>query len=83
MHLAATMRVPRQFVIETPTWNKPIQPFNHPYALIPNPAIGGRHLELYRYDGHGIRGTPEELRRQMNAVTVDAVFAAIDETMPK
>ena len=26
MHLAAAAKVPRQIVIETPTWNKPIEP---------------------------------------------------------
>ncbi|HEX7652018.1 MAG TPA: glycosyltransferase family 9 protein, partial [Verrucomicrobiae bacterium] len=61
MHLAAAMRVPHQIVIETPTWNKPIQPFGNPFRLVPNPAIGGRHLEYYRYDGGNIKGSREEI----------------------
>ena len=83
MHIAAAMKVPRQFVIETPTWNKPIQPHQHPFTLIPNPAVAGKNLEYYRYDGRGIRGTAEELRRCMNSVTVEAVFEALTGALNK
>ena len=55
MHLAAAMKVPRLVVIETPTWNKPIEPYGHPFTLIPNPAVAGRNLDYYRYDGRGER----------------------------
>jgi len=65
--------VPGQVVIETPTWNKPIEPHGNPFTLVKNPAVAGRNLELYRYDGHGIRGTDSELIRCMGSVTVDAV----------
>ncbi|PWU18305.1 MAG: hypothetical protein C5B50_09530 [Verrucomicrobia bacterium] len=77
MHLAAAMKVPRQFVIETPTWNKPIQPYNNPFVLVENPAVAGRNLEYYRYDGHGIRGTRNELIRCMESVSVAAVYAKL------
>ncbi len=77
MHVAAAMQVPHQFVIETPTWNKPIEPFNHPFSLIQNPAVAGRNLQFYRYDGRGIQGSAEELVRCMNSVTADAVYAAL------
>ncbi len=73
MHLAAAMKVPRQVVIETPTWNKPIEPYGQPFTLIPNPAVAGRNLDYYRYDGRGIRGSPAELRRCMTSVTVQSV----------
>ena len=55
------MKVPKLVVIETPTWNKPIEPYRHPFTLIPNPAVAGRNLDYYRYDGRGIRGSPAEL----------------------
>jgi heptosyltransferase II len=73
MHLAAAMKVPKLAVIETPTWNKPIEPYGHPFTLIPNPAVAGRNLDYYRYDGHGIRGSPAELLRCMTSVTVQSV----------
>ena len=77
MHLAAAMRVPHQFVIETATFNKTIEPFARPYVLIPNPAVQGRNLEFYRYDGEGIRGTTEELEALMRAVRPETVFNAM------
>jgi heptosyltransferase-2 len=78
MHVAAAMKVPKQIVIETPTWNTPIEPYRQPFVLVPNPAIAGRNLDYYRYDGRGIKGTNDEVRRFMESVTVDQVFAAID-----
>jgi heptosyltransferase-2 len=79
MHLAAAMKVPKQIVIETPTWNKPIEPYGNPFVLIKNPAIAGRNLEFYRYDGRGIRGSDHELRRYMESVTVESVFDVINK----
>jgi len=81
MHIAAAIKVPKQFVIETPTWNKPIEPYNNPFILIKNPAVAGRNLEYYRYDGHGIRGTDQELVQCMASVSVDAVFATLREAL--
>jgi ADP-heptose:LPS heptosyltransferase len=77
MHIAAAMKVPQQIVIETPTFNKTIEPHRRPYTLVRNPAIKGRNLQFYRYDGQGIQGSAEELRRCMLAVRVDDVFAAV------
>jgi len=74
MHLAAAMIVPNQIVIETPTWNKVIEPYNNPFVLIQNPAVAGKNLEYYRYDGRGIQGSAEELRRCMASVSVEAVY---------
>lgn len=77
MHLAAAMKVRRQLIIETPTWNTPIQPYANPFTLIKNPMVNGRGLEYYRYDGGNIKGTREELIACMAAVTVESVLAAV------
>ncbi|MBI1842864.1 MAG: glycosyltransferase family 9 protein [Verrucomicrobia bacterium] len=77
MHLAAAVRVPHQFVIETATFNKTIEPYDRPYVLIPNPALQGRNLDYYRYDGEGIRGTPEALEALMRAVSSEKVFQTL------
>lgn len=77
MHLAAAVRVPKQIVIETPTFNQTIFPFGREFTLVSNPAVAGRNLDYYRYDGFGIRGTREELVRCMNSVGVEAVYSAI------
>jgi ADP-heptose:LPS heptosyltransferase len=79
MHLAAAVNVPRQIVIETPTWNKPIEPYGNPFTLIKNPAVAGRNLNFYRYDGQGIQGTREELLACMASVTVENVFDAVNQ----
>jgi len=79
MHLAAAMDVPTQIVIETPTWNKPIEPYGRSFALVKNPAVAGRNLEFYRYDGRGIQGSGEEIRRCMASVTVESVFDAVNK----
>jgi ADP-heptose:LPS heptosyltransferase len=79
MHLAAAMKVPRQLVIEAPTLNPTNLPWNNAYRLIPNPAVNGRNLEYYRYDGKPIRGTPDALRRCMASVSVEDVYRALEE----
>jgi ADP-heptose:LPS heptosyltransferase len=81
MHIAAAMKVPQQLVIETPTFNKTIEPHDRPYTLIRNPAIKGRHLDYYRYDGRGIQGTAEELHQCMAAVNVGDVLAAVNSAL--
>ena len=77
MHLATAARVPRQFVIETPTLNPPVYPFRSEWIKIPNPAIGNRHLDFYRYDGRPIAGTAAELECLMRSVTPAQVAAAL------
>ncbi len=77
MHLAAAMKVLRQVVIETPTFNKTVEPWHQPFIIVKNPAVAGRNLEYYRYDGRDIRGTREELLRCMASVPVDAVYDAV------
>jgi len=83
MHVAAAMKVPKQIVIESPAWGPTLAPYRRPYVLVENPAVHGRNLEFYRYDGAGIKGTPEELRRAMEAVSVDAVFTAIARVLDR
>src|SRR5262249_5914109 len=82
MHVAAAMKIPGQVVIETPTWNKPIEARNPSFVLVKNPAVAGRNLEFYRYDGRGIQGTDQELRRCMASVSMDAVYDAITQPIP-
>jgi len=81
MHVAATMKVPVQVVIETPTWNKPIEPFGNPFTLIKNPAVAGRGLDFYRYDGGDIKGTRAEIIACMKSVTVADVFATVTKAI--
>jgi ADP-heptose:LPS heptosyltransferase len=78
MHLAAAMAVPHQFVIETPTVNPCILPLRDDWTLIPNPAVGGRNLDYYRYDGRPIAGTAAEIEALMNSVRVEAVLQRIE-----
>ncbi len=77
MHIAAAVKTPRQILIEAPTLNKTNEPYANSYVLVPNPAIAGKNLEYYRYDGRGIQGTREELIRCMASVSVDSVFDAL------
>ena len=82
MHLAAAMRVPEQIVIEAPTLNKTNLPYGQPFTQVRNPAVAGRNLEYYRYDGVGIKGTREELLRCMASVSAEAVFNAVQSRLP-
>ncbi len=82
MHLAAAVKVPKQFVIETPTFYKPNYPYNQPFVMIQNPTVAGRNLEYYLYDGRGIRGTDEEIKRCMASITVDSVYNALKAACP-
>jgi ADP-heptose:LPS heptosyltransferase len=81
MHVAAAVGVPRQIVIETPTLNKTVEPYGRTFVVVPNPVVAGRNLDYYRYDGRGIRGSPEELKRCMASVSVEAVYQAVREAM--
>jgi ADP-heptose:LPS heptosyltransferase len=81
MHVAAAVKAPHQIVIEAFTLNKTNEPYGNPYVLVPNPAIGGRNLEYYRYDGRAIQGTPEELVQCMASVKVEAVFEKLREAL--
>lgn len=81
MHFAAAMRVPKQVLIESMAFGPTLEPYGRPYRLVKNPAVHGRNLDYYRYDGKGIRGTAEELRKIMEAVRVEDVFRAVTEAL--
>jgi hypothetical protein len=68
------MNVPKHIIIESPTFGPTIAPYRRQYFLVENPAVHGRNLEFYRYDGRGIRGSRETLLKCMTAVTVDDVY---------
>lgn len=78
MHIAAAMGVPRQWVIETPTLNRPVHPRRTDWTLIPNASIAGRHLDFYRYDGRSIAGTADELLGIMSSVSVESVLGFLE-----
>src|SRR5262249_46538964 len=73
MHIAAAVQAPNQIVIEAPTFNKTNEPYGNAFVLVRNPALAGRNLEYYRYDGKGIHGSTEELRRIMGSVSPEEV----------
>jgi ADP-heptose:LPS heptosyltransferase len=77
MHIAAAVKVPNQIVIEAMTLNVTNFPYGNPFALVKNPAVNGRGLDFYRYDGGDIKGTREELLACMAAVKIEDVFNAV------
>ena len=79
MHIAAAMKIPNQIVIEAPTLNATNLPFGNKFTLVKNPAIAGRNLDYYRYDGGDIKGTREELIACMASIKVEDVFEAVTE----
>ena len=81
MHLAAAVKVPQQIVIESPTFNKTIEPYHQPFRLVPNPMVAGRNLDYYRYDGRDIQGGTEHLLACMRSIRPDAVLATIAEAL--
>ena len=81
MHLAAAMKVPHQFVIETPTFNETVEPYGQRFTVIPNPMVAGRNLDFYRYDGKGIKASAEEIGAMMRSVTVEAVFQSMRKVL--
>lgn len=78
MHLAASVKVPEQIVIESPTFNKTIEPYHRPYRLVPNPMVAGRSLNYYRYDGRDIQGGTKHLLAVMRSVTAEAVLEKVN-----
>jgi ADP-heptose:LPS heptosyltransferase len=81
MHVAAAMKTPNQIVIEAMTLNTTNLPYGNDYTLVKNPAIGGRHLDFYRYDGGDIKGSREELLRIMASVKIEDVFDAVTKAL--
>ena len=74
MHLAAMAKVPHQIVIESPTFNKTIEPYGRPYRLVKNPIVAGRNLDYYRFDGRNVQGTTGHLLACMKSISPEAVF---------
>jgi ADP-heptose:LPS heptosyltransferase len=81
MHLAAAMKVPRQIVIESPTFNQTIEPYHRPFRLVRNPMVAGRNLDYYRYDGRDIQGGREHLLACMRSITPDMALEAVREAL--
>lgn len=79
MHIAAALKMPNQIVIEAPTLNPTNLPYGNPFTLVKNPAVNGRNLDYYRYDGGDIKGTREELIALMESVKIADVFAAVSK----
>jgi ADP-heptose:LPS heptosyltransferase len=77
MHIAAAVKIPNQIVIEAPTLNATNLPFGNQFTLVKNPAVNGRNLDFYRYDGADIKGTRAELLACMESVKIADVFAAV------
>ncbi len=77
MHIGAALKVPNQIVIEAPTLNVTNWPYGTNFTLVKNPAINGRNLEYYRYDGGDIKGTREELIALMESIKITDVFDAV------
>jgi heptosyltransferase II len=77
MHIAAAVKIPNQIVIEAPTLNATNLPFGNKFALVKNPAVNGRNLDFYRYDGGDIKGTREELLACMASIKIEDVFEAV------
>ena len=74
MHLAAMVKVPQQIVIESPTFNKTVEPYHRPYRLVRNPMVAGRNLQYYRFDGRNVQGTKEHLLECMRSISPEAVL---------
>ena len=81
MHVAAAMKVPNQIVIEAPTLNPTNRPYGNPFTLVKNPAVAGRNLDYYRYDGGDIKGTREELLACMASITVENVYDTVNQVI--
>jgi len=81
MFVAAAMKVPNQIVIEAPTLNATNVPYGNPFTIVRNPAVNGRNLEYYRYNGKPLQGTDEELVALMKSVKVDDVFNAVSKAL--
>lgn len=81
MHLAAAIKVPNQIVIEAMTLNPTNVPYGNAFKVVRNPAVNGRNLEYYRYNGKPIQGTHEELIAAMASVKVEDVYRAVTEAL--
>jgi heptosyltransferase-2 len=81
MHLAAMVKVPQQIVIESPTFNKTVEPYHRPYRLVRNPTVAGRNLQYYRFDGRNVQGTTQHLLECMRSISPEAVFDELQQAL--
>lgn len=73
MHIASAVRVKKQIVIDTPTFNRTVYP-RKDFILIKNPGITKDKLEYYKYDGKPINADKEEMKKIMSSISVNNVF---------
>jgi hypothetical protein len=73
------VKIPNQIVIEAPTLNATNWPYGNQFTLVKNPAVNGRNLDYYRYDGGDIKGTRGELIACMSSIKIEDVFKAISK----
>jgi heptosyltransferase-2 len=83
MHLAAAVKVPNQIVIETPTFNKTVEPYGQRFILIKNQKVHGKNLDYYRYDGKGIKASRKEIIKIMESIAPEEVFNKIQGALKK
>jgi hypothetical protein len=75
------VKVPQQIVIESPTFNKTIEPYRRSYRLVRNPMVAGRNLEYYRFDGRNVQGSTEHLLACMKSISPEAVFDELQHAL--
>ena len=81
MHLAAIVKAPQLIVIESPTFNKTVEPYHRPYRLVRNPMVAGRNLQYYRFDGRNVQGTTEHLLECMKSISPEEVFDELQHAL--
>jgi len=75
MHIAASMNVPYQIIIKTPTYNKTVEPYRKKFFL-----VGGELPKKigYKYNGRGIYGRKKDILNYMKNITPENVYKVVD-----
>jgi ADP-heptose:LPS heptosyltransferase len=81
MHIASAVFVKLQLIIETPSFNETVYPYNKKFTIIKNQGLKKDKLEYYKYDGEGIKAGEEEIKEIMASVSVDNVFEEIKKAL--
>lgn len=81
MHIASAMKIKKQLVLETPTFNKTVYPYNQNFINIRNSRIVKDKLKYYKYDGRPIKATKEEIIRIMEGISVEEVYNKIKKVI--
>ncbi len=74
MHIAAALKIPHQFVIQTPSLNNTSEPYKGDYILIGKKVpknIG------YKYNGKGIYGKEKNITNYMRGITPKKAYLEI------